>query len=86
MVGHMHKVDLTSPDRVIIIEIYQTVCGISVVGSDWEKLKRFNLAELYQLARPASMNKADARSKTATTDEARQADVPLTASTDSLVS
>jgi tRNA acetyltransferase TAN1 len=25
----------------------QTVCGISVVDGDWEKLKRFNIAELY---------------------------------------
>ncbi len=26
----------------------QTVCGMSVVGNEWETLKRFNLAELYQ--------------------------------------
>ena len=25
----------------------QNVCGISVVGSDWETLKRFNLNEIY---------------------------------------
>ncbi|KAL3426209.1 THUMP domain-containing protein [Phlyctema vagabunda] len=47
LVSERHKVDLTKPDKVIIVEIYQTVCGISVVGSDWDALKRFNLAELY---------------------------------------
>lgn len=42
-----HKVDLTNPDLVIIVEIYQTVCGMSVVaGKEWEILKRYNLAEL----------------------------------------
>lgn len=66
-----HKVDLTKPDKVIIVEIYQvrpftflpdvgmeiltsseqTLCGMSVVGgSDWENLKKFNIAEIYQPA------------------------------------
>lgn len=47
LVGDLHRVDLTKPDRVIIVEMYQTVCGIGVVDGDWEKLKRYNLAELY---------------------------------------
>ncbi|KAI1000303.1 hypothetical protein K3495_g7890 [Podosphaera aphanis] len=47
-ISDSHKVDLTNPDHVIIVEVYQTVCGLSVVaGKDWERLKRFNLAELY---------------------------------------
>ena len=25
----------------------QNICGMSVVGSDFDKLKRFNLAEIY---------------------------------------
>ncbi|KAK5653539.1 hypothetical protein OQA88_8798 [Cercophora sp. LCS_1] len=45
-----HKVNLTTPDQVILIDIYQTVCGMSVVGSDWEALKRYNLTELYSAA------------------------------------
>jgi tRNA acetyltransferase TAN1 len=28
--------------------IRQNVCGMSVVGNDFEELKRFNLAEIYQ--------------------------------------
>ncbi|KIN00837.1 hypothetical protein OIDMADRAFT_103573 [Oidiodendron maius Zn] len=50
LVADSHKVDLTNPDKVIIVELFQSVCGMSVVGSDWEKLKRFNLAELYPSA------------------------------------
>ncbi|KAK4452057.1 hypothetical protein QBC34DRAFT_377554 [Podospora aff. communis PSN243] len=42
-----HKVNLTSPDYVILIDIYQTACGMSVVGRDWEELKKYNLSELY---------------------------------------
>jgi tRNA acetyltransferase TAN1 len=107
MVDDMHKVNLTSPDRVIIVEIYQvrlglmgvpamgrctdiisrllthvsqTVCGMSVVGGDWEELKRFNLAELYQPTKPPPMNKAEANPKGVTTNEA-----PPAAITDSLV-
>ncbi|TVY22001.1 tRNA acetyltransferase TAN1 [Lachnellula arida] len=45
-IGDFHKVNLTKPDKVILVEIYQTICGMSVVGDDWEALKRFNLAEL----------------------------------------
>lgn len=26
----------------------QNVCGMSVVGSDYEKLKRYNLSEIYE--------------------------------------
>ncbi|TVY49196.1 tRNA acetyltransferase [Lachnellula occidentalis] len=45
-IADVHKVNLTKPDKVILVEIYQTICGMSVVGDDWEALKRFNLAEL----------------------------------------
>ncbi|TKA65248.1 hypothetical protein B0A49_08551 [Cryomyces minteri] len=41
-VGSGHKVDLTNYDLLII-----NICGISVVGSDFDKLKRYNLAEIY---------------------------------------
>ncbi|PBP20855.1 26S protease regulatory subunit 6B [Diplocarpon rosae] len=51
-ISSTHKVNLTAPDKVIVVEVYQSVCGMSVLGSDWEKLKRFNLAELYQKFRP----------------------------------
>ncbi|KAL2268149.1 hypothetical protein VTJ83DRAFT_2995 [Remersonia thermophila] len=42
-----HKVNLGSPDKVILVDIHQNVCGMSVVDGDWEDLKRYNLTELY---------------------------------------
>ncbi|KAK4236941.1 tRNA acetyltransferase TAN1 [Achaetomium macrosporum] len=51
--GDRHKVNLTSPDKVILVDVYQTVCGMSVVDGDWDELKRFNLTELYGQARNA---------------------------------
>ncbi|OJJ51611.1 hypothetical protein ASPZODRAFT_148867 [Penicilliopsis zonata CBS 506.65] len=46
-VGPEHPVDLKNYDLVILVDIIQNVIGMSVVGSDYDKLKRFNLAELY---------------------------------------
>ncbi|KAI0517709.1 hypothetical protein F5B22DRAFT_602004 [Xylaria bambusicola] len=50
MISKRHKVDLKNPDKVIIIEIFQTFCGMSVVGKDWEAMKRYNIHELYSAA------------------------------------
>ncbi|KAI9731451.1 MAG: hypothetical protein M1818_007841 [Claussenomyces sp. TS43310] len=51
LVDPSHKVDLTKPDKTIVIEIYQTICGMAVLDSIWEThLKRFNLFEIYQSA------------------------------------
>ncbi|MCJ1430224.1 hypothetical protein MMC29_008141, partial [Sticta canariensis] len=47
-VGDQHLVDLKHYDRLILVEIYRNVCGMSVVGPDFETLKRFNLAEIYE--------------------------------------
>jgi len=41
---------------------------MSVVESDWESLKRFNLAELYQLAKRSA--NAEAMPESAKTNEA----------------
>ncbi|KAI0121644.1 hypothetical protein BJ170DRAFT_130511 [Xylariales sp. AK1849] len=67
LIGPRHKVNLSSPDKVILIEIYQTLCGISVVDGDWDALKRYNLNELYVAASKA--NSAGARHKTDARDE-----------------
>lgn len=59
---------------------------MSVVGNDWEQLKRFNLAELYQRTKPPPVNKAEASPELVKTDEAWQAEgVPPSTSTDRLV-
>ncbi|KAL2163690.1 hypothetical protein VTH06DRAFT_5748 [Thermothelomyces fergusii] len=49
----LHKVNLTSPDKVILVDIYQTICGMSVVDGDWDALRRYNLTELYSQGRNA---------------------------------
>lgn len=46
LVGEPHKVDLGNPDLTIIVEVYKFHCGMSVVGADFEELKRFNLTEI----------------------------------------
>ncbi|KAL6709431.1 hypothetical protein ACN47E_001366 [Coniothyrium glycines] len=48
-VGSGHKVDLHGYDLLILVEIYKNVVGMSVVGPDFEQLKRFNIDELRQL-------------------------------------
>ncbi|MCJ1354743.1 MAG: hypothetical protein MMC33_004732 [Icmadophila ericetorum] len=52
-VGPPHTVDLKNYDLLILVEIYrslgfQNICGMSVVGSDFDRLKRYNLAEIYE--------------------------------------
>ncbi|KAF2827566.1 THUMP domain-containing protein [Ophiobolus disseminans] len=49
IVGPGHKVDLHGYDLLILVEIYKNIVGMSVVGADFEKLKRFNLDELRQI-------------------------------------
>lgn len=41
----------------IKLTFQKTVCGMSVVGNDWESLKRYNLAEIY--GNPGASGKAD---------------------------
>jgi len=50
VVGREHKVDLKNYDLLILIDIFQNIIGMSVVGGDYDKLKRFNIAELYSPA------------------------------------
>ncbi|KAJ7227361.1 hypothetical protein GGX14DRAFT_629628 [Mycena pura] len=40
-----HSVDLENPEVFIIVEVFKSVCGMSVVR-DYYKLKKFNVAEL----------------------------------------
>ena len=46
-VGNGYAVDLKQPDVVILVEVYRNVLGMSVVsGKEFERLRRFNLAEI----------------------------------------
>ncbi|KAF2096797.1 hypothetical protein NA57DRAFT_58684 [Rhizodiscina lignyota] len=58
-VGPLHSVDLHDYDLLILVEIYKNICGMSVVGSEFESLKRFNLAELYGVKPDTAQEKAD---------------------------
>ncbi|SPO01328.1 related to P.falciparum dihydropteroate synthase [Cephalotrichum gorgonifer] len=51
LVGPKHKVKLESPDKVILVDIFKNHCGMSVVdGPRWEKMKKFNINEIYKFA------------------------------------
>ena len=47
-VGDSYSVDLKNPDVVVLVEIYRNVLGVSVVDGEYERLKRYNLAEIYE--------------------------------------
>lgn len=48
IVGEKHKVNLTNPKLFIIVEIFKTICGMSVV-EDYFKYKKFNLEEILDI-------------------------------------
>ncbi|ODA83407.1 hypothetical protein RJ55_01921 [Drechmeria coniospora] len=51
LVDPRHKVNLGKPDKVILVEVFQLFCGISVVDSEeWEALKRYNVNALYTMS------------------------------------
>ncbi|KAF8589430.1 hypothetical protein K439DRAFT_1612668 [Ramaria rubella] len=45
-----HIVDLEHPEVVIFIQVFKTVCGISVV-QHYERFKRFNIVQVGEMAR-----------------------------------
>ncbi|PSK54074.1 hypothetical protein B9Z65_7880 [Elsinoe australis] len=48
MVGDQHSVDLKNYDALILVDILKNVVGISVVGREYDRLKRFNLQEIFE--------------------------------------
>ncbi|KAL8999622.1 MAG: hypothetical protein Q9169_001582 [Polycauliona sp. 2 TL-2023] len=57
LVGEPHKVDLKNYDQLILVDIYRNILGMSIVGSGFEKLKRFNIAEIYEPSATANASK-----------------------------
>mmetsp|Transcript_23542 Transcript_23542/g.39443 ORF Transcript_23542/g.39443 Transcript_23542/m.39443 type:complete len:166 (+) Transcript_23542:552-1049(+) len=45
IIGPKHKVDLRSPDSVILIEVFKSTCAMSVV-TEYYDLERFNIRTL----------------------------------------
>ncbi|PHH79412.1 hypothetical protein CDD80_4865 [Ophiocordyceps camponoti-rufipedis] len=59
LIHSRHKVKLGKPDKVILVEIFQLFCGLSVVdGREWEALKRYNVNSLYEMPRPETGTEA----------------------------
>lgn len=42
-----HSVDLKGYDKLILVDVYRNIVAMSIVGSEYEALKRFNLAEIH---------------------------------------
>ncbi|KZF18871.1 hypothetical protein L228DRAFT_286365 [Xylona heveae TC161] len=70
-VGPGHKVDLKGYNLLILVEVYKNICGMSVVPSDFEKLKRYNLSELFDPAtaagQPSDTSESNQTSRVKTT-------------------
>ncbi|KAJ5891831.1 uncharacterized protein N7473_008059 [Penicillium subrubescens] len=66
VVGKEHPVNLKNYDQMILVDVCQNIIGMSVVGSDYDQLKRFNLAEIYDPA-PKPEPKEDSKEGAAET-------------------
>ncbi|KAJ1563006.1 THUMP domain-containing protein 1 [Cladochytrium tenue] len=55
-IGAPHTVDLKAPDRVILVEVLKSICGISVVD-DYHRYHKLNLEAVYDLEFVQSQNK-----------------------------
>ncbi|KAI1082633.1 hypothetical protein F5B20DRAFT_578303 [Whalleya microplaca] len=71
LIAPSHKVNLTAPGKVILIDIFRTFCGMSVVDGDWDALKRYNLHELYLSAAKSTDGAAEA-SKEESKEESKE--------------
>ncbi|KAL1953141.1 hypothetical protein VTO42DRAFT_3555 [Malbranchea cinnamomea] len=70
MVGPGHSVDLKNYDLLILVDVVQNICGMSVVGSDYDRLKRYNISEIYNpTPRPQSSQGASEAAKNTETSE-----------------
>ncbi|KAI5293130.1 hypothetical protein KEM52_005812, partial [Ascosphaera acerosa] len=47
VVGPRHPVNLKNYDVLILVEVMRNMCAMSVVGKEYDRLKKFNLAEIY---------------------------------------
>ncbi|KAL8789088.1 MAG: hypothetical protein Q9213_001351 [Squamulea squamosa] len=48
LVGEPHTVDLKNYNQMILVDVYRNILGMSIIGSDFEELKRFNIAEIFE--------------------------------------
>ncbi|KAK5061192.1 hypothetical protein LTR84_007734 [Exophiala bonariae] len=57
----IHKVDLKGYDKLILVDVYRNIIGMSIVGNDFETFKRYNLSEIH------SSHFADDKTESSTT-------------------
>ncbi|KAK2809870.1 hypothetical protein FQN50_003511 [Emmonsiellopsis sp. PD_5] len=74
IVGPEHPVDLKNFDALILVDVVQNICGMSVVGRDYEELKRYNLSEIYEPTPKPKIAPAPAAEETKT--EAKEESKP----------
>ncbi|DAZ97648.1 TPA: hypothetical protein N0F65_003966 [Lagenidium giganteum] len=67
MVGPEHKVNLSAPESVLLVEIFRNTCGVSIV-TDFHKFKKFNVRSV--IDPPVSEKPAEKKAK----DESAKAD------------
>ncbi|KXS99437.1 hypothetical protein AC578_8146 [Pseudocercospora eumusae] len=48
IVGPGHQVDLNNYELLIVVEVYQNICGVSVLDDSFERLKRYNISEIFE--------------------------------------
>ncbi|KAK9378043.1 uncharacterized protein V2V93DRAFT_376917 [Kockiozyma suomiensis] len=58
-VGAPHKVDLTNYDKLILVEAFKNIIGMSVVD-DFEMLKRYNLQQIFESKADEAENEKEA--------------------------
>ncbi|KAL5597039.1 hypothetical protein BROUX41_006294 [Berkeleyomyces rouxiae] len=65
-----HKVNLTNPNKIVLIDIFRNIAGMSVVdGGDFERLRKFNLDSIYKLALDeAAVSRKEAKPESESTE------------------
>ncbi|EEH44426.2 uncharacterized protein PADG_00715 [Paracoccidioides brasiliensis Pb18] len=75
IVGPGHSVDLKNYDALILVDIVQNICGMSVVGRDYDELKKYNISEIYDPT-PKPPRPAKTVAEGAASDDAKAEEAP----------
>ncbi|EQC38158.1 hypothetical protein SDRG_04587 [Saprolegnia diclina VS20] len=70
VVGPAHKVNLTTPDVVILIEIFKNVCGVSVV-TNFHQFRKFNVRSILDPP-PVTGTKKESLKKPSTEEKTKE--------------
>lgn len=74
LVGPLHKVDLKRPEKVIVVEINQSLAGISIVtGGNYHKYSEYNIRKYQEQVRNKDKVAEERNDKTEAITEAPEA-------------